>query len=164
MPSTVSNVATGALVALVLAYSLVIADQVLLGVIVSAGLVLTAWLLSYGRESGAIRSLRRPRWAAAFVVAALVLAYSLLVAQNLLLGIAVAVLVFLVAATLSYLADRGYSASLGRTRTFVVVALSVLVLAYALIVARQLLLGLVAVTLLYLVAWVTSPNGPIAGR
>ena len=164
MPSTAAKVVTGVVVALVLAYSLVIANAVLVGVIVSALVALTAWLLSYGRESDAIRSLRRPSWAAASLLAVLVVAYSVVVARNLLVGVGVASLVLLAATARAFLADRGYAPSMGRARTLVVAALSALVLAYALLVARQLLLGLVAVVALYVVAWLTSPTGPVAGR
>jgi hypothetical protein len=164
MPSLSSKVVTGAFAAFVLAYSVVVATQLLLGVVAAALVVLTGWLLAYGRESGAIQSFRRPDWAAAFTVAALVVAYSVVVARSVLVGVVVASLVLLVATARAFLADGGYAVSMGRTRTLVVAVLSVLVLGYALLVARELLLGLAAVALIALVAWLTSPEGPVVGR
>ena len=162
MPSTGTKVVTGVVAAVVLAYSLVVAQQVLLGVVAASLVVVVGWVLTAGRESDAVRSLGSPYWVTAFVFAFAVLAYSLVVAQQLLFGFVTASLILLAAAA-SYLGDRGYAPSMGRGRTLAVAALSVLVLAYALLVAQQVLLGLVAVVLVVLVAWVTSPNGPFGG-
>ena len=145
--------------ALVLAYSLVIAQQVLLGVVAASLVVLTAWILSGGRGSDVVRSFSSAYWVTAFVVAFALLAYSV-VFQRALFGVVWASLVLLGAAGVSYLRDRGYSPRMGFGRTLVVVVLSVLVLAYALLVAQQILLGLLAVLCLALVAWVTGSNGP----
>ena len=164
MPSRAARVVAGVLVALVFTYSLVIAQRVLHGVIAASLIVLTTWLVSYGRESGAVRSLASPHWAAALAVASAILAYSLVIAQQLLFGVVTASLVLLVAAALSYLRDRGYAPSMSRARTLAVATLSTLVLAYALLIAQQILLGLLTVALIALVAWLTSPTGPIAGR
>lgn len=164
MSSTAAKVATGIVAALALAYSLVIAQQVLLGVVAASLIVLVGWVLTDGREAGAVRSLGSPYWVAAFAVAFVVLAYSFVIAQRLLFGVVTAALILLATAAASYLGDRGYAPSMGRARTAVAGVVSVLVLAYALLIAQQVLLGLVAVLLVFLAAWVTSPNGPFGGR
>ena len=161
MPSTSAKAVTGVVALLALTYSLVIAQQVLLGVVAASLVVLVGWILSAGRESGVIRSLTSPYWATAFVVAFALLAYSLVVAQQLLFGLVLASLVLLGATAASYLRDRGYAPSLGRARTAVAGILSVLVLAYSLLIAQQVLLGLFAVLLVWMTVWVTSPNGPL---
>ena len=163
MSTTVAKVVTGVLAALVFAYSLVIAQQVLLGVVAASLVVLVGWVLTDGRESGAVRSLGSPYWVAAFVLAFVVLAYSLVVAQQLLFGVVTASLVLLATAAASYLGDRGYAPSMGRGRTLAVAVLSVLVMAYSLLIVQQVLLGLIAVVLVVVAAWVTSPNGPFGG-
>ena len=163
MPSTGTKVATGAVAAVVLAYSLVIAQQVLLGVVAASLVVLVGWVLTDGRASGAVRSLGSPYWVAAFVLAFALLAYSLVIAQRLLFGVVAASLVLLATAAASYLGDRGYAPSMGRGRTLAAAVVSVLVLAYSLVIVQQVLLGLFAVVLVVLVAWVTSPNGPFGG-
>ena len=164
MPSRSAKVITGVVAALAFAYSVVIAQQVLLGVVAASLVVLVGWVLTDGRESGAVRSFASPYWVAAFVVAFALLAYSLVIAQRVLFGLVGASLVLLTAAAVSYLRDRGYAPSMGRARTLVVAVLSVVVMAYALVVVQQVLLGLLAVLLLVLVAWLTSPSSPIAGR
>ncbi len=164
MPSTAAKVVTGLVATLAFAYSLVVAQQVLLGVVAASLVVLVGWVLTDGRESGAIRSLGSPYWVTAFALAVAVLAYSLVVAQQFLFGVVTASLILLVAAAASSLRDRGYAPSMGRTRTAVVGVLSVLVLAYALLVAQQVLLGVFAVLLVWVTAWVTGPNGPFGGR
>lgn len=164
MPSTSAKVTTGGVAVLVLAYSVVIAQRILLGVVAASLVVLVGWVLSAGRESGAVRTLTSPYWATAFAVAFGLLAYSVVIARQVLLGVVAASLVLLGAAGVSNLRRRGYSPSLGLARTLVVVVLSFVVMGYALIVAQQILLGLLAVLSLVLVAWVTGPHGPFGGE
>ena len=163
MPSLRAKAVTGLVAVLALAYSLVVAQQILLGVVAASLVVLVGWVLSGGRESGAIRSFASAYWAAAFLAAFALLTYSLVIAQRVLLGLVLTSLVLLGAAALPYLRRRGYSPSMGRGRTLAVAALSVLVMLYALLIAQRVLLGFLAVLLVCLVAWVTSPNGPSGG-
>ena len=163
MLSLRTKAVTGVVTALVFAYSLLIARQVLLGVVAASLVVLTGWLLSGGRESDVVRSFASAYWVAAFAVALALLAYSV-VFQRTLFGVVWASLVLLGAVGVSYLRDRGYAPSMGFGRTLAVVALSLVVMAYSLLIARQALLGLFAVSLLAAVAWVTSPDGPFGGR
>ena len=162
MPSTRAKTVTGVMALLALTYSVVIAQQLLFGVVAASLAVLTGWVLSHGRESDAIRSFASPYWATAFTVAFALLAYSV-VFQRILFGVVWALLALLAAAGVSYLRRRGYAPSMGRARTLAVVVCSALVLLYALLVAQQVLLGLLAVSLVALAAWVTSPNGPFGG-
>jgi hypothetical protein len=90
-----------------------------------------------------------------------VLAYAIVIAGQILLGILAVAFIFGAAFGHAMLRHYGYPVSLGRTRTIVVVVLSVLILGYALVVAGQILLGFIAVFLLYLTAWLTSPTGPL---
>jgi uncharacterized membrane protein YhdT len=97
-----------------------------------------------------------------FVV--LVIAYSVLLAGQLLLGVFVATLIYLVVwlfAEFGRLDTRGaFSAS----RAVATATVVVLVVAYALLIAGQVLLGLLAAATVFVVAWVTSPTGPFAGE
>lgn len=86
----------GAVVAVVtLVYALVIAGQILLGVI-AAGLVYgTAVLVSVASPDGVVADMGEARAAATGLLAVGITAYALVVASNLLLGLFAAVLVFL---------------------------------------------------------------------
>ncbi|SEO81237.1 hypothetical protein SAMN04487948_105282 [Halogranum amylolyticum] len=161
MPSTAWKVATGTVITLVLAYAVVVAGQILLGVVAATLVFLVSWLVAYARESDAIPPLGNRRLALTSGLSVVVLAYSFLVAGQILLGLLAVVAIFAVAYGHSILTRYGYPASLGRTRTIVVVVLSVLILVYALVVAGQILLGFIAVFLLYVTAWLTSPTGPL---
>ncbi|MFC4358873.1 hypothetical protein ACFO0N_13065 [Halobium salinum] len=104
-------------------------------------------------------------WKIATAVAVLaVLAYAVVVASQLLLGAILATAVYLVSWLAAYVKDNGYPRSLGPRRTWLVAVLSTLVFLYAIVIAGQVLLGLLAVALIALVAWVTSPTGPLASR
>ncbi|KTG10245.1 hypothetical protein AUR64_11725 [Haloprofundus marisrubri] len=48
------------------------------------------------------------------------------------------------------------------TRAAVTGVLAALILAYSLLIAQQVLLGVLTVLMLVLVAWLTSPTGPLA--
>jgi hypothetical protein len=88
MPSTTWQVAVGALIALVVGYSVVVAGSPLLGVFLAALIYLVAWLAATvvpNRDLGSDFS--RTRGAATGLVAVLVLAYSLLVVGQILLGV-----------------------------------------------------------------------------
>lgn len=161
MPSTAWKVATGTLIALVLGYAVVIAGSVLLGVVAATLVFLVAWLFAHGRESEAIPRLSDRQFAAAVALSFVVLAYSLVIAGQILLGVLAVVCIF--GGTFGYamLTHHGYPVSLGRTRTIVVVVLVVLLMGYSLLIAGQVLLGVIASLLLYLTVWLTSPTGPL---
>lgn len=93
-----------------------------------------------------------------------VLGYAVVIAGQLLLGTIAAALVYLCSWLVATLRDRGYSVSVGTRRMRLVALFSPLVMLYALLVAGQILLGVLAVAVLFLVAWVTSPEGPLASR
>jgi hypothetical protein len=162
MPSTAWKVVTGLLMTLVLGYAVVVAGQILLGVVATTVVFLVAWLLAYASESDAVPALGKRRLGLASGLSVFVLAYSLVVARQLLLGVLAVVAIFGVVFGHAILVHHGYPGSLGRTRTIAVGALVVLVMLYALVVAGQILLGVVASLLLCLTAWLTSPTGPLS--
>jgi hypothetical protein len=98
-----------------------------------------------------------------FAVAA-VLAYAVVIASQLLLGVVLATAVYHCSWLAAYVRDTGYPRSLGPRRTWLVAVLSAVVFLYAVLVAGQVLLGLLVMAFIALVAWVTSPTGPLAGR
>lgn len=163
MPSTAWKVATGTLIALVLGYSFVIAGQILLGLVAATLVFLIAWLTSMGRESGAIPQLSQRTFAAASALSFVVLAYSFVIAGQILLGVLAVVFFFGAAFVHAMLRHHGYPVSLGRTRTILVVVTVVLVMAYSLLVAGQILLGIITSLVVYLTVWLTSPTGPLLG-
>ena len=108
MPSTAWHLTVGSLVAVVLAYSVVVAAQPLLGVFLATGIYAVAWLLTMASPPGGFRS------------------------------------------------------QLSSTRATVTGILVVVVLLYSLLVAGQVLLGVIVATFVVLVSWLTSPQGPVA--
>lgn len=152
---------TGLAVLLVSAYALVIAGNILLGVVGATLVFLVGWLLGHAGESDAIPTLGRRREAVASVVTLVALAYGVVFGQTIWVGVFVGILAFGVAFLHAAIAQSQYSPSLGRNRKIAVSVLSLLVMAYALLIVGQLLVGLVAVGLLWLAAWLTSPGGPL---
>ncbi|SFL16593.1 hypothetical protein SAMN04487950_2832 [Halogranum rubrum] len=163
MPSTAWKVVTGTVMVLIVGYSFVIAGQILLGLVAATLVFLIAWLTSMGRESGAIPQLSQRTFAAASALSFVVLAYSLVIAGQILLGVLAVVFIFGGAFAHAMLRHHGYPVSLGRTRTILVAVAVVLVMTYSLLVAGQILLGIIASLLLSLTAWLTSPTGPLLG-
>ncbi|EJN61306.1 hypothetical protein [Halogranum rubrum] len=161
MPSTAWKVATGTLIALVLGYAVVIASSILLGVVAATLVFLLSWLVAYARESEAVPQLSDRAFAAASALSFVVLAYSLVVAGQILFGVLAVVFIFGGAFAHAMLRHHGYPVSLGRTRTILVAVAVVLVMTYSLLVAGQILLGVIASVLLSLTAWLTSPTGPL---
>jgi hypothetical protein len=106
MPSRWKYVA-GTLALLTMAYALVVAGQILLGLIVSVGIYGTAWLFAVFRP------------------------------------------------------DEGYIAALGPARAAVLTLLALANLLYAVVIAGQLLLGVIAVWVIALVGVVLTPGGPL---
>ncbi|WP_435066967.1 hypothetical protein [Haloplanus sp. C73] len=98
----------------------------------------------------------------ALVLAALVLTYAIVVANNVLVGVFVAALVYL----LAWVIDRASAGSplddMSRERQAVTGGLVLVILAYSLVIVASLLLGVLAAATVCVVSWVTSPIGPVA--
>lgn len=97
----------GPLVVLTLAYALVIAGQILLGVIAAVGIYGTGWLFATFRP------------------------------------------------------DEGYIAALGPARAAVLTLIAFVNLVYAVVIAGQILLGVIAVCVIALVGFFVTPGGPL---
>lgn len=96
-----------------------------------------------------------------FIACFAVVAYATLFARQFLLGLFIACLLYLVGWLVVQVADAG-TGSMGRGRTVVAVVLALVALAYALLIAQQVLLGVVVALTILLVAWATRPDGPVA--
>jgi len=96
------------------------------------------------------------------VVALLVFLYAFVVSGNVLLGVFAAAVLYLVA----WLVDRVSSGNplddLTRERRLATGAVVLVVLAYSIVIAASILLGVLVATTVFLVAWLTSPIGPVA--
>ena len=94
---------------------------------------------------------------------ALVVGYSVVVAGSPLLGVFLAALIYLVAwLAATVVPNRDIRSDFSRARGAATGLVAVLVLAYALLIAGQILLGVLLVLFLVVVSWVTSPRGPVA--
>lgn len=103
-----------------------------------------------------------PRWrVAGSLLAVLVLAYSVVIAGDVLLGVLAAGLVYLLCWLVALVSPERVLADMGSTRAGVALVIAVLVLAYAFVIATQILLGVVVATVVVFVAWLTAPNGPV---
>jgi hypothetical protein len=104
------------------------------------------------------------RWQlVAWSLVVLVVAYSVLFAGQLLLGVLVAALVYLIVWLFAEV-DLDTRGAFSAGRAVATATVVVLVIAYALLLAGQILLGLLAAATVFVVAWVTSPTGPFAGE
>ncbi|MFB6171323.1 MAG: hypothetical protein ABEJ23_02235 [Haloarculaceae archaeon] len=97
MPSLAWKLGVGAVVVAIVAYSIVLQQQPLFGVFAASLFYLVAWLTTRASAGGALAGTSRIRVAVAGGLALLALAYSLFVAQQILLGLLVALTVLLVA-------------------------------------------------------------------
>ncbi|MFB6161504.1 MAG: hypothetical protein ABEJ61_10075 [Haloferacaceae archaeon] len=95
------------------------------------------------------------------LLALLVVAYSTFVGGAFLIGVAAAGLVYLLGWLVALVSPERVAADMGGTRAKATAAVVLLVLAYAVVIAAQILLGVVAATLVVFVSWVTAPNGPL---
>ncbi|MDG5774843.1 hypothetical protein VB773_15275 [Haloarculaceae archaeon H-GB2-1] len=93
------------------------------------------------------------------VLVATVVGYAVVIAQQVLLGILAGTFVYLLAWLVSVLDTGG---TVGSTRALLTAVISLLVIAYALLIVQQILLGVVVVLFVVLVSWLTSPRGPLA--
>jgi len=94
--------------------------------------------------------------------AALVLGYAVVVAGNVLLGVFLAAAVYLLAWLIDRLSPGHPLDDMSRERTLAAGALALVVVAYAVLIAANVLLGVVVAVTVVIVAWVTSPYGPVA--
>jgi len=103
------------------------------------------------------------RWTrASTAIAALVLAYAVVVAQRALLGALLAAVVYLLAWLIDRLSPGHPLGDMSRTRTLAAGAVALAVVAYSVLIAANLLLGVATAVTVVVVAWVTSPYGPVA--
>ncbi|WP_129115858.1 hypothetical protein [Halegenticoccus tardaugens] len=92
-----------------------------------------------------------------------ILAYFFVFVQRPLVGVLLAAAFYALAWILAeYSASAGLTPAFSTGRAVVTAVVVVLVLAYALLVAGQILLGLLAAATVLAVAWLTSPTGPLA--
>ena len=97
------------------------------------------------------------------VLIAVVVGYAVVVAGSPLLGVFLASLVYLVAWVAAVVAvNRNFRSDFSRARGLATGLAAVLVIAYSLLIAGQILLGVLLVLFLVVVSWVTSPRGPVA--
>jgi len=96
------------------------------------------------------------------VAAFLVVAYATVIAGNALLGVFAAALLYL----LAWVIDRASSGNpledMTRARRLATGAVVLIVLAYSVVVAASVLLGVLVSATVVAVAWITSPLGPVA--
>ncbi|WP_049936181.1 hypothetical protein [Haloplanus natans] len=96
------------------------------------------------------------------VLAALVLGYAVVVAQNVLIGVLLAAVVYLLAWLMHRLSPGRPLDNMSRERTVVAGVISLVAVAYSVLIAANVLLGVVVAAVVVFVAWVTSPRGPVA--
>lgn len=143
MPST-ARIVAGVLAAAVLVYSVVIAQQLLLGVLAASVVVLLGVLVD-GRLDSVRPARTTPGVVLVVVVCTLVLAYSLLIVQSILLGLLVAAAVWALGILVRRAGGRGRLVeAVPVTHLAAGLVAAGAVLAYALVIAQQLLLGVLA--------------------
>jgi predicted PurR-regulated permease PerM len=96
------------------------------------------------------------------VLAALIVAYAVVVAQNVLLGIFLAAVLYLVTWLVVRVSPGNPLDDVTRERRLATGAVVLVVLAYAVVIAGSILLGILVAATVALVAWLTSPVGPVA--
>jgi hypothetical protein len=96
------------------------------------------------------------------VVALLVLLYAFEVSGNVLFGVFVAAVLYLVAWLVSRVSSGNPFDDMTRERRLATGAVVFVVLAYSVIISAAILLGILVAATVFLVAWITSPVGPVA--
>ncbi|AZH25685.1 hypothetical protein [Haloplanus aerogenes] len=96
------------------------------------------------------------------VLAALILAYAVVVAQNVLFGIFLAAVVYFLAWLIHHVSPGRPLDDMSRERTIATGVVVLVVLAYSVLIAANVLLGIVVAVTVCFVAWVTNPYGPVA--
>lgn len=96
------------------------------------------------------------------VVALLVLLYAFEVSGNVLFGVFLAAVLYLVAWLLDRVSSGNPLDDLTRERRLATGAVVLVVLAYSVVISAAILLGILVSATVVLVAWITSPIGPVA--
>jgi len=96
------------------------------------------------------------------VVALLVLLYAFEVSGNVLLGVFLAAVCYLVAWLVTRVSPGNPLDDMTRARRLATGAVVLVVLAYSVVISAAILLGILVAVTVFLVAWVTSPIGPVA--
>jgi hypothetical protein len=96
------------------------------------------------------------------IVALLVVLYAFEVSGNVLFGVALAAVLYLVAWLVARVSPGNPLDDMTRERRLATGAVVLVVLAYSVVIAGAILLGMLVAAVVVLVAWVTSPVGPVA--
>ena len=96
------------------------------------------------------------------IVALLVVLYAFEVSGNVLFGVFLAAVLYLVAWVVARVSPGNPLDDMTRERRLATGAVALVVLAYAVVVAGAILLGVLVAAVVVLVAWLTSPVGPVA--
>ena len=105
----------------------------------------------------------QPSWRLPLAVLALVvLAYALVIAGNVLIGVFLVAALYLVAWLIHRLSSGNPLDDVTRARAWAAGVVVLAVLAYSVVIATSLLLGILVAATVCLVSWVTSPIGPVA--
>lgn len=99
---------------------------------------------------------------ATLVLTAAVVAYAVTVAQRALLGLLLAAVLYLAGWLVARLSPGNPLDDMSRPRTMAAGGLAVFALVYAVLIATEVLLGALVAATVILVAWITSPVGPVA--
>lgn len=96
------------------------------------------------------------------VLAVLVVAYAVAVAGNVLFGIFLAAVVYLLTWLIHHLSPGRPLDEMSRERTIATALVALTALGYSVLIAANVLLGIVVAVTVFFVAWVTNPYGPVA--
>ena len=96
------------------------------------------------------------------IVALLVVLYAFEVSGNVLFGVFLAAVLYLVAWVVVRVSPGNPLDDMTRERRLATGAVVLVVLAYAVVIAGSILFGILVAATVALVAWVTSPIGPVA--
>jgi hypothetical protein len=96
------------------------------------------------------------------IVALLVVLYAFEVSGNVLFGVFLAAVLYLVAWVVVRVSPGNPLDDMTRERRLATGAVVLVVLAYSVVIVASVLLGVLVAATVFLVAWVTSPIGPVA--
>jgi len=99
---------------------------------------------------------------AALALAVAIAGYSILVANRVLLGLLLAAIVYLVGWLIGRLSSGSPLDDMTPLRIGIAGGIAAFALAYAVVIAASVLLGVLAAGSVIVVAWITSPLGPVA--
>jgi hypothetical protein len=104
-----------------------------------------------------------PNWRVGFLaLAAVLVLYAFVVGGSLLFGVFLVAVCYLVAWLIDRVSGGNPLADMSPLRSVLTGLLVFVVLAYSLVIATELLLGVLVAATVVLVSWVTSPVGPVA--